>query len=82
MIVKIILMAILFGLRLGYINLVEPLIKHEIMMTQFDSSAYYVLIQSLPFLDKIYYVIMIILVFLIGLDLYKCFNCKGEKNEE
>lgn len=83
MIGKLILFAIIIGIRLAYTNMLEPLIKNSIMMTQFDpNSAYYVLIQSLPFIEKTYYGMVIILIFLIGMDVYKYFNEKKEKEHE
>ena len=80
MIIKIILLALLIGINYGYTNLVEPLLKNEIAMVQMENtSSGYVLMNTLPYIDKIWFAIGLILVFLIGIDLYRYFyERKGE----
>lgn len=70
MIGRIILLCILIGLRLGY-GLVEPLIN-KLHTTQ--SSASYVLINSLSYVDKVWFGIFLILLFLVVMDLYRYFH--------
>lgn len=81
MIYKIILLCVLIGIRLGYTNLVEPIIKNEIYITQMTNDVSgYVLINAMPYVENVMFGIYFILIFLIGMDIYKHFNNnkKGE----
>lgn len=83
MIGKLILLAVIIGMRLSYTNLVEPMIKNEIYMSQMtNDSASYILIQSLPYLDKVYFGICLILILLIGVDVYNFLTREKEKEYE
>ncbi len=80
MIGRIILLTIMIGMRLSYTSLVEPIIKNEIYMTQMSNdSASYVLMQSLQYVDKVYWLMCLVLILLIGVDVYEFFIRRKDK---
>lgn len=84
MLIKIIILAVLIGVRLICINLIDPLIRNEIFMMQMtNASENYILMQTMQFIGKVHFGICIILIVLIGIDIYKNLIRKKENaNEE
>ena len=72
---------------IGYLysgSVLEPLIKNHIYMNQFNNGEYgFILVQSYPYIKFGYFLIMIVLSFCIGIDIYEKYKAyKKEKMNE